>query len=764
MTQETKGTVVALQINKDNKRVSTESTYQLFEGGNRVYSVANKPSPADIGALGKTETAANSSATGRLNAVDDRDVKPDTTGISKNVKAVKPFFVNSSTLGTGSDYSDLLMIDTYSDSSGGKPNALAFNKLSKKIYHLQPDFDGTSWGTAHAIYTEANKPTPSTLGAVNKAGDTMTGTLNINYGSATTPSLRVGGLSHKAAIGVSSSAGEVLYGAAKTGGDITAYVRIGHTNNSLKFSPDANTQYEIYHKGFKPTAADVNAFARNCGEITSQDWNTLTNSGSYTVSGMTGANKPAITGHPNIYTYGTLLVQNTGKTINQMYITDGNKIYIRDKYAANAWGSWSPIASDESIHINTSVDLDDFSIGGTFNMYKGGGVVFTNAPSNFDFGTLQVIGKGRTSQSFVTQILTWRSDGRQMIRVRNDGSMAWTPWRKIYSEVQKPTAADVGLSYISQDSSYGAQVALSGKFVRIGCRNTSWCHLETDATSGFYSYDHFEVPTIKSRAWVDAAHEVIGRLGVNAEGTASGQGLQYYGKTVAGGTNDAWLRLNPHNQFNSGIYCGSNVVRTDGQVQVGAYTIATKAMRLKVGTGTSWNADKDAFIDMTGAPKTGSTATYLMRYRQTDGARIFAIDTLDQTGQTYLRVGASGTLCIETNGNVTASGNSGAYSDERVKTDVKTIDNALDKVLKIRGVTYKRTDIESDKRHAGVIAQEIEKVLPEVVSISKNNENGIEDFRSVSYGNISALLIEAIKEQQVQIESLKKEINLLKSN
>jgi len=114
--------------------------------------------------------------------------------------------------------------------------------------------------------------------------------------------------------------------------------------------------------------------------------------------------------------------------------------------------------------------------------------------------------------------------------------------------------------------------------------------------------------------------------------------------------------------------------------------------------------------------------------------------------------GSTFTSCFkfETNGNFTATGDVIAYSDARVKENVVTIDNALDKVKEMRGVYYNRTDQEDDKsKKVGVIAQEIEKVLPEVVS-----EDG-DGMKGVSYGNIVGVLIEAIKDQQKQIDELK---------
>lgn len=88
-----------------------------------------------------------------------------------------------------------------------------------------------------------------------------------------------------------------------------------------------------------------------------------------------------------------------------------------------------------------------------------------------------------------------------------------------------------------------------------------------------------------------------------------------------------------------------------------------------------------------------------------------------------------------------------ATSDIRVKQDIITIDNALDKVSQLRGVSYKIKDSGLD--NIGLIAQEVELVLPQVV---RNNDQG---FKSVTYGNIVGLLVEAIKELKQEIEELK---------
>jgi hypothetical protein len=108
---------------------------------------------------------------------------------------------------------------------------------------------------------------------------------------------------------------------------------------------------------------------------------------------------------------------------------------------------------------------------------------------------------------------------------------------------------------------------------------------------------------------------------------------------------------------------------------------------------------------------------------------------------------------FDSSGNFTANGNVTAYSDITLKECIAVIPNALEKVCSIRGVTFNRNDMEGSPRHAGVIAQEVETVLPEVVS---TNEEGI---KSVAYGNLVGLLVEAVKELKEEVQSLKAERN-----
>ena len=106
-------------------------------------------------------------------------------------------------------------------------------------------------------------------------------------------------------------------------------------------------------------------------------------------------------------------------------------------------------------------------------------------------------------------------------------------------------------------------------------------------------------------------------------------------------------------------------------------------------------------------------------------------------------------MTLSHTGTLTCTGDVVAYSDARVKKNIEPITNALSKVEQLNGVTFERTDIEEEKRHAGLIAQDVEKVLPEVINEA---EDGI---KSVAYGNITGLLVEAIKELKAEIQELK---------
>lgn len=145
--------------------------------------------------------------------------------------------------------------------------------------------------------------------------------------------------------------------------------------------------------------------------------------------------------------------------------------------------------------------------------------------------------------------------------------------------------------------------------------------------------------------------------------------------------------------------------------------------------------------------------------RFTSGVRVFSGN---RTGSSVIE--------LNSNGNGYFSQDVVAFtSDERLKTQIEKIENALEKVKSIRGVTYRHNELAlsygfEDKKYVGVLAGEIEKVLPEVIEPapfdrgddgkSKSGQN----FRTVKYDKIVPLLIEAIKELTAKVEELEKKL------
>ena len=96
------------------------------------------------------------------------------------------------------------------------------------------------------------------------------------------------------------------------------------------------------------------------------------------------------------------------------------------------------------------------------------------------------------------------------------------------------------------------------------------------------------------------------------------------------------------------------------------------------------------------------------------------------------------------------------FSDRRYKTDIQNLENALENISKLNGYTYYSRNGQDQSRKIGVVAQEVEEVFPELVNTSE------EGFKSVDYGRLSAILIEALKEQNVKINKLENENSIIR--
>ena len=128
----------------------------------------------------------------------------------------------------------------------------------------------------------------------------------------------------------------------------------------------------------------------------------------------------------------------------------------------------------------------------------------------------------------------------------------------------------------------------------------------------------------------------------------------------------------------------------------------------------------------------------------------------DRTGSVGIKIDettAPLSYALDVSGSIRATGTVLQSSDERLKENIYPIDNSLDRINAIDGVYFNWKD--KEERNAGVIAQQVQKVLPEVVSEDKNG------YLSVSYTGIVPLLIEAFKDQRSHIKELEDRIKKL---
>jgi len=244
---------------------------------------------------------------------------------------------------------------------------------------------------------------------------------------------------------------------------------------------------------------------------------------------------------------------------------------------------------------------------------------------------------------------------------------------------------------------------------------------------------------------------------------------------------------NSGTQVNNWQRNGQDVYYGSGSGNVGIGTASPAALLHLNGTGdairvTSTNAGVGGaqmdLLHFSASPSDGDIMGYINMggyYSGTSSAyfssiRTVATDVSNRDGELQFWTNSSGTFAqkmvidkdgnvgigdttpsykLDVNGTIRATGDVIAYSDARVKDNVETIENALDKVTKLRGVSYTRNDVEDKTTKIGVIAQEVLEVLPEVV------QQDDEGKYSVAYGNMVGLLIEAIKELKAEVDELK---------
>jgi hypothetical protein len=284
------------------------------------------------------------------------------------------------------------------------------------------------------------------------------------------------------------------------------------------------------------------------------------------------------------------------------------------------------------------------------------------------------------------------------------------------------------------------------------CYSRSWINI--GAAAGIYS-------STNGAHWYPNANSTYG--GWTAQGVRNGYyGIAFYGM---GGTGDAAQHLMGDAAGNIGIWSSSNSSgwpfyynRSTNCVGIGSSTTSSSYVLQANGsahiTGGLYTAGNvQAGISGTGDYYLGGLSGNYFRFHTNNSDTYFDMNC----GNLYWRQGASTRYYFyTTTANMTINGSLTQNSDERVKENVVEISDCIDKVKAIRGVYYNRTDFNTEVKKVGVIAQEVEKVLPEVILEAPDT-----GFKSVAYAELTSILVNAIKEQQVIIDDLKSRIETL---
>ena len=273
--------------------------------------------------------------------------------------------------------------------------------------------------------------------------------------------------------------------------------------------------------------------------------------------------------------------------------------------------------------------------------------------------------------------------------------------------------------------------------------------------------------TIAQNLDVGAGVDVTGNITVS--GTVDGRDVAADGSKLdgidTGATNNGSGSLSNYLPLSGGTLTGSlSGTRADFFDNGGSsptVKIATddqSPWALQIRNDTYWNSDSNGFKcyqDNSGNFRfnwEGNGAFINAYFQQTNGGTTNTALTFDTSravhlayqGNTKLSTTSSG---VSITGDLTASGNVTAYSDQKLKTDISTINDSLGIVGKLRGVNYKW--ISNGQDDVGVIAQEVEKVVPEVV---KETDDGT---KTVDYSRIVSVLINAVNELKAEVEELK---------
>lgn len=229
----------------------------------------------------------------------------------------------------------------------------------------------------------------------------------------------------------------------------------------------------------------------------------------------------------------------------------------------------------------------------------------------------------------------------------------------------------------------------------------------------------------------------------------SGTGHLFYGSTTAGAASV--------DVSGNTLEIGSDSAsagRTNNTTKLGNFVVAhyANAEEPLMGLGTSVGTSVSA-VWIGGGSASFNAATLIEFYTAANNTTVTGTQRGSISSAGLWTIGSSGgSQAHAVNGSLTATGDITAFSDRRLKRDIQTISNPFGILDNMRGVHYVRQL--DGKQCIGFVAQELLEVLPQVVQARQDDEN----LLSVAYGNITALLVEAVKELKAEVRDLRKQL------
>ena len=550
-----------------------------------------------------------------------------------------------------------------------------------------------------------------------------------------------------------SSYGPTFAGAGATG---TWNINI---NGSATSASIATTQADSDASTNIATTAYVKSQFTTASASTTLDWN----DGSVIRPGVgptllhgQNPNGPGISAyfHPLNFEYAGDL-QGSGQ-ITQLgvaYASPANELYMRGRYTG-AWNTWTRFLNDANFNTYAPT-LTGGGASGTWSINVTGNSGNTSSISNAVGNSYNWTGTQYFDNSGVGGLLTSTSPRLQAYAATAAGNAAYMSFHRsgVY-------AINLGLD---TDNLFKVGGWSDGNGVfRMTLTNTG---VLTLPVGGYVDQPRGAIGGYNTSAGTGSAWGAnIWAIGPSWMG--NGAGTSY---TISGNYGLLWLRgghANAHAQIGEGLYVYQAGGLQGGIGATGTYTAGTYSGAVtgssygSMAVSTSTGGYAGVYLTAASGTVTGMhdtsgnggdwdpTTGWHFHWNRANqclalgGSNVTAGYRAQTNGSHYV----SGTLY--------ATGNVIAFSDSRVKTDVKPIENALEKIERLTGVSYTRID--TGDQQVGFIAQDVKEVVPEVVK-----ETGDGDMLGVAYGNLTAVLVEAIKDLNKQVQDLKNQVAAL---